>query len=142
MRKAILFFTLLIYFTSVIGQEISVSGQVKNEQGEPVPYAAITVKKSNRSVVADVTGRYTIKASNGDILVVSSVGLKSTEVTVSGATTDVTLERSIVDLGNVLVGSRSLRRTATETVAPVDIIPVSKVMNQLGQVDINQILQL
>ena len=40
-----------------------------------------------------------------------------------------------------MVGTRSLRRSATETPVPVDIIPVSKITNSLGQADLNQILQ-
>ena len=45
------------------------------------------------------------------------------------------------DLGIVtVIGSRSIPRTRTETPVPVDIIPLAQVVNQVGQVDLNQIL--
>ncbi|MCW3110469.1 MAG: outer rane receptor protein, partial [Segetibacter sp.] len=143
MRKVLLLFVIIftiIQFT--LGQEQPVSGQVKNDLGEPVPFAVIMVKNANRQTVADANGRFTIKVSAGNVLQVSSIGLKPKEIMVSNsAELDVTMERSLAELGNVTVGTRSLRRTATETAAPVDIIPISRVMNQLGQVDVNQILQ-
>jgi iron complex outermembrane recepter protein len=38
------------------------------------------------------------------------------------------------------VGSRNLSRTRVETPVPVDVIPIAQVLNDIGQVDLNQIL--
>ncbi|MDB5250513.1 MAG: outer rane receptor protein [Segetibacter sp.] len=143
MKKLLLFLIVLFtVFIDATAQERPVTGQVKSDQGEPVPFAVVAVKNGKRQVIADANGRYVIHASPADDLVVSSIGFTPKTITASTSDAlDIVLERNIVDLGNVTVGSRSLRRTATETAAPVDIIPVSKVMNQLGQVDVNQILQ-
>jgi iron complex outermembrane receptor protein len=143
MRKIYLLVVLAFLFVQTsIAQERSITGHVKNDNGEPIPFAVIMVKNTNNQTVADAKGYFTIRASNGDVLQVSSVGLKPTEISVSSSdAVDIVMQKSIVELGNVTVGTRSLKRTATETAVPVDIIPVSKVMNQLGQVDLNQILQ-
>jgi len=141
MKIYLLLVSTLFLFFQTFAQEKSLSGQVKSEQGEPVPFAVITNKTSGRQVVADANGRYVIKASDADVIQVTSIGFTPADVTVAGAALDISLKRSLVNLGNVTVGSRSLRRTSTETASPVDVIPVTKVMNQLGQVDVNQLLQ-
>lgn len=123
-------------------QEKAITGTVKNEQGEPVPYAVITIKQTNRQVVADGAGAYSIKAAPGQTLMVTSVGMTDKIISVGNSTTvDITMQSSPAQLSTVTVGTRNIRRTATETAVPVDIIPVSRVANQLGQVDINQLLQ-
>src|SRR5688500_18869074 len=49
--------------------------------------------------------------------------------------------KNAADLSNItVVGSRNLSRTRVETPVPVDVIPVSTVINDIGQVDLNQIL--
>ncbi|WP_207493308.1 TonB-dependent receptor [Aridibaculum aurantiacum] len=143
MKHLLLFVVLLTTILQLaLAQQQTVSGRVTNDQGEPVPYAVVMLRNTNRQTVADANGNFTIDASPGDVLQVTSVGLATTTITVTSASTvNITMQRSLAELGNVTVGTRSIRRTATETAAPVDVIPVTRVMNQLGQVDINQILQ-
>jgi iron complex outermembrane receptor protein len=51
------------------------------------------------------------------------------------------METAAITLTGIeMVGTRSLKRSSTETPVPVDIIPISKVTNQLGLVEINSIL--
>src|SRR5438045_2755606 len=114
MKKLLLLLaTIIILHQYATAQERSVSGQVKNEQGEPVPFAAVLDKNSKRQVVADANGHFNIRASTQDILSVTSVGYSENNSKVSGNDMTVVLQKSIIDLGNVIVGSRSLRRTAT-----------------------------
>lgn len=45
------------------------------------------------------------------------------------------------NLDNItIVGSRNPRRSATESPVPVDVIPLKKVINQVGQLDLSQLL--
>ncbi len=39
-----------------------------------------------------------------------------------------------------MIGSRNVSRTRVETPVPVDVIPISQVINEIGQVDLNQIM--
>src|SRR3954447_3353281 len=141
MKRLLLLIIIVISFYSATAQPPSISGQLKSDHGEPVPFAVVANKNNKIQVVTDANGRFTIKAAIEDVLIVSSVGYNENSINVAGNEMNIIMQTSIIDLGNVIVGSRSLRRTATETAAPVDLIPVSKVMNQIGQVDVNQILQ-
>lgn len=58
----------------------------------------------------------------------------------TGAVQDLILTGSR-DLGAVtVIGSRSAARTRVETPVPVDVIPLAQLVNDVGQVDLNQIL--
>jgi iron complex outermembrane recepter protein len=108
---------------------------------EPIIGASVVIKGTSKGAVTDADGAFTVDANEGDILVVSFVGYTSKEVKVSGSTLDVALEEGEMSLENVVViGSRNATRTKLETAVPVDVIPVQQVLNDVGQVDLNQIL--
>ena len=70
-----------------------VRGRVTDTSGEPVPGAGILIKGTNTGVSTDIDGRYAIDATQGTVLVVSSLGYKNTEVTVGrSAVLNITLE--------------------------------------------------
>src|SRR3954467_11795097 len=77
----LLLFTLLQL--TALAQQIT-RGTIRNASGEPVPGVTITVKGTNRSVITDANGRFSIDAPAGATLVVTSVGFSSREVTVTG----------------------------------------------------------
>jgi hypothetical protein len=60
----------------------TITGVVSDEEG-PLPGATIIVKGTSNGVTSDFDGNYSIKASEGDILVVSFVGFEDQEITMS-----------------------------------------------------------
>lgn len=141
MKKLLLFAGALFFFiTSAFAQQ-TVSGRVTDDKGNPIEGISIKLKGTSTGTTSDKNGDYTIRVSgNNPVLVFSGVGFTDKEVNAFSAS-NVSLESSAITLTGIeLVGSRSLKRSATETPVPVDIIPVSKVVNQLGLVEINSIL--
>ena len=61
----------------------SVSGTVSSEDG-PLPGATVVVKGTSNGTTTDFDGNFTINAAQGDVLMVSYVGLSSQEVAVEG----------------------------------------------------------
>ena len=55
-------------------QPATVSGQVLDENGEPVIGATVNVKGTNVIAVTDFDGRFSIRAAQGQTLAVSYVG--------------------------------------------------------------------
>jgi len=131
--------SLFILITAAFAQQ-TVSGRVTDEKGNPVEGISVVVKGTKSGTTTDKNGDFSIKVSDiNATLIFSGVGYYK-EVPANNASS-VTLESSsIVLTGIEMVGTRSLKRSATETPVPVDIIPVAKVMNQLGMVEINSIL--
>jgi len=120
-----------------------IKGRILDKNGLPVEGASVKVKGSNAGTSTDKGGYYSLPVRNANItLVISSVGFTEQEIVLDGKTSaDAMLSESSASFDVAVVGSRSPKRSAMETAVPVDIIPISKVMNQMGQVDLNQILQ-
>jgi TonB-linked SusC/RagA family outer membrane protein len=87
MRKILaLLLVLVLYSVSAFSQNKPVSGKVVDDQGQPISFASVKVKRTDRGVVADDQGNFIIQAHEGDILIVSGVGIKPYQYTVTSAT--------------------------------------------------------
>ena len=64
---------MLLFSAGVFAQ--SISGNVSSEDG-PLPGATIVVKGTENGTSTDFDGNFTIDASDGDVLIVSFIGLK------------------------------------------------------------------
>ena len=81
------------YLTEVksILEPKTVSGQVLDQNGEPLAGVSIVVKRTGQGVISDVTGHYSISdVSAEDVLVFSFVGMLTEEIVVG--------EQSIIDV--------------------------------------------
>ena len=65
----------------VSAQERAVPGKVTDEKGDPVPFASILVEKTRKGASADASGAFTIRVKKGDVLVISSVGFQTVNIT-------------------------------------------------------------
>ena len=75
----------LFAITVAFAQTRLVSGTVKDDKGEPVPFASILVKGTKTGVAADANGAFKINAKTGDVLVISAVNFKTIEEKVGTA---------------------------------------------------------
>jgi len=140
-------FFVSFFLTSLFSfaQNVTVRGAVKDANGQALSGASVTVQGASKGTVADNSGNYSLSLPPGKYtLVVTYVGYltQRTDVTVgqSGAVQDFILAGA-GELNTVtVVGSRSVARTRTETPVPVDVIPLAQVVNEIGQVDLNQIM--
>jgi iron complex outermembrane recepter protein len=112
--------------------------------GSALPGATIQVKGTSRGATTDVTGAYSVSVPNGaTMLIVRYTGFDTKEVSLgAGTTLDVSLSSNsaLATEDVVVLGSRSASRTKMTTAVPVDVIPVQNIVNEVGQVDLNQIL--
>ena len=86
MRKITLFFGLLFFLSmTVMAQLKQVKGTVKNEKGEPVPFATITDRGTKKIVTADEKGEFTISTTGNGKLTVTSAGFTETTINVGSS---------------------------------------------------------
>ena len=100
-------FTLLVALSMQFSfaQEKTVAGVV-SDAGGALPGANVLVKGTTRGVSTDIDGRYSIKASAGETLVFSFIGLKDQEKKVGASNTiSVTLTADARLLDEVVVGA-------------------------------------
>lgn len=113
MRKIASLLLVLFIGLSAFAQG-KITGTVKDQNGEPIPFATVTVKGTNVSVAADVNAVFTIKAKSGDVLVVTAVGINRTEVTVSSDRVDVVVSKSNAELSEVVVTAGGIVKRKSE----------------------------
>ena len=128
---------------SLIAQN-QIAGNVSDINGGPLPGTTIVQKGSTNGTVADIDGNFKLSINSMPAtLVFSFVGYATQEIEVSAQTTlRVLMEPESYNLSGVeVVGSRSLNRSVTESMVPVDLIDVASLTAANGQLDINQLLQ-
>ena len=107
-------FTLLLAVSMQFSfaQEKTVTGVVSDVSGT-LPGANVVVQGTTRGVQTDVDGRYSIKASTGEVLVFSFVGMADYRVTVGASNVvNATLSEGGIALSEVIVtGALGIKRT-------------------------------
>lgn len=87
MRKLLLLLSVWLgVFTVAQAQTREITGRITDSSGMPIPAATVRIKGTKTASVADNDGKFSIKAANGDVLVISSSGIASQEIRVSAAT--------------------------------------------------------
>ncbi|MDO9551794.1 TonB-dependent receptor [Rhodonellum sp.] len=147
MKKSLLFLLVCIglsFSQTLQAQTRTVTGKVITEEdGLGLPGAAVLIKGTTTGTTTDMEGKFSIDVPAGrNILVISFIGLRSQEVNIANQSSiNVTMLADDTDLSEIIVtGTRVGARSRIDSPVPVDIIPVSKVIDALGQVDLNQIL--
>jgi TonB-linked SusC/RagA family outer membrane protein len=83
MRKFLSLLAVLVCFiVSATAQNRTVTGQVKDAAGEPVPFASVIIKGTNKGTTTDANGNFKIEAGSADILVISGANFTPKELTV------------------------------------------------------------
>jgi len=104
----------MLCVTQVFAQNRTITGTVKaKDDGQPIPGATVKIKGSNTGTQTDGTGKFSISAGNGTVLVFSFVGYAPLELTVgSGNTVNAVLSPSSKQLTEVVVTSFGIQRQA------------------------------
>lgn len=111
MRKQFLLTTmLLLCLATVVGQVKVITGKVTETNGDPVPGATIQLRGQGKGTVSDPNGAFKLEASNGQVLVISSMGYETKEVKVSGSTLNVSLTKSDKTINEVVVTALGIKR--------------------------------
>ncbi|WP_130735033.1 TonB-dependent receptor domain-containing protein [Flavobacterium sp. J27] len=135
--------TFLLMFTGfqLLFSQKEVTGTVTDEFGEPIIGVNVIEKNTSNGVVTDFNGKYSITVNENALLVFSYIGFKSTERTTESTTIDVILIEGQQLQEVQIVGSRSPKRTVTDSPVAIDVIDIKEVTTQSGKIEINQLLQ-
>jgi len=122
-KLKILFSLLFSLCTLIItAQERTIRGVVKDTAGEPVIGANVRVKNTTIGTATDIDGNYTLAVpASANTLSVTYIGMRETEVPITGNTVNITMEEDVSNLDEVIVvgyGSR-VRKDLTGSVGSV-----------------------
>jgi len=120
----------------------TVTGKVVDQDGIALAGVNVVEKGSSNGATTDFDGNYEITVGSDATLVFSYIGFGTVEENVNNRSTiDVKLVEGVQLDEFVVVGSRSPKRTSTDTAVPVDVIDVADVTTQSGRIEINELLQ-
>ncbi|MDE1193436.1 MAG: TonB-dependent receptor [Arachidicoccus sp.] len=140
------FFVLLAIFIlsfKLHAQTATVSGQVTTTTGI-VQGASVIV--DGKGVFTDANGNYNLSILAGNHTIVASyVGFQKQSQQINAVAGQMLtlnfLLQSADNLSDVtVVGIRNPKRSATESPVPIDVISLKQVINQVGQLDLTQLL--
>jgi iron complex outermembrane recepter protein len=149
LTRKTLWIAFYLSISTVFSQTATIEGNVKDATTfNPLAVVNIQVQGTNVGTTTDINGFFKLDLKEGKyILNFSYVGYqtKSMDINLSSGERkqiELMLDESILSSDQVtIVGTRRLNRTSTETAVPVDIIMIKDVVSDLGQMDVNQILQ-
>lgn len=116
MRKCLSLLTVFLLTTALaFGQIKTISGKVVDQQGQPVPFATVKIKGSKSGSSADADGNFSIKAKDGDVLVITGTGFNASEATVAGTgPLSIKVTRKENSLSEVVVTALGVQRQSKE----------------------------
>lgn len=82
---------------------IEINGTIRSVSGEPLPGATVIVVGMAKGAIADINGRFTLKAQKGQMLEVSFVGMKSRKVKIVSKIMNITLLDNAHEIEGVVV---------------------------------------
>ncbi|MBN2215289.1 MAG: TonB-dependent receptor [Bacteroidales bacterium] len=113
MKRTFLIFMLFCFISGQIHAQLSITGVVRNNEGETLPGVNVVIKGTMQGSITDLDGKYVIENVPADgVLVFSFVGMQEQEVKVESHTKiDVVLAEDVQSLEEVvIVGYGSVKR--------------------------------
>ena len=93
-----------------------INGTIADVKGNPLPGATVIVKGTDKGTSADASGKFTVEAEQGDVLVISFIGYLKKEQTVGAQTTlNIQLEEDLNGLEEIVIVGYGSQRKATIT---------------------------
>jgi hypothetical protein len=82
----------------------TVAGVIRNEKGEPIPFATITAKGTKTGTSADANGFFSLQIPPGNTpIVISSAGYESKEIVPTGTALNINMQPANSSLNEVVV---------------------------------------
>ena len=119
--RSFLLLSILCFF-AVYAQAQTVSGVVKDQNGDPVIGATVKIVGSKAGTVTDSKGHYSIEAPNGSILSVSYIGYLTKQMRLRGENVvDITLAEDNTTLNDLVVVGYGTQKKKLVTGATVQV---------------------
>jgi iron complex outermembrane receptor protein len=137
-------FTIAFMFMLPLGlMAQTIKGKVTDTSGSALPYMNVLVKGTSTGTTTSDSGEFSLTVKSLPVtIVVSSIGFKTKEVTVTtNSFLTIAIEEGDESLGEIIItGSRTPQRSNTKSPLPIDIVS-SKDLVATGQTTFDKALQ-
>jgi TonB-dependent starch-binding outer membrane protein SusC len=139
-RKVASVLLLLLGFLTAQAQDRTVTGKITDQNGMDMPGVNVVIKGTTKGTTTNISGVYSLEASQDDILVISFIGYTTQERRVGTATSiDVVLEEDVATLQEVVVVGYGTQKKSDLTGA-VSSVDGEKIRNSVTA-SVDQALQ-
>ncbi|MEP7080277.1 MAG: SusC/RagA family TonB-linked outer membrane protein [Ginsengibacter sp.] len=115
MRRFLTLFTVLMLSgVLAFSQGRTVTGNVKDDAGNPVPFATVIETGTKNAATADANGAFIINMKGSGTLTFSAAGFSAAAISPSGNTANASLKRNNTELSTVVVTGLGIKRQARE----------------------------
>lgn len=141
MKKACMLLSILLIATSLIAQNLSVSGKVTDSSGGTIPGVSVVVKGTTNGTITDGNGKYTLTNLDGKaILQFSFVGMKLKEAVVGGKTViNMLMEEETIGIEEVVAIGYGVQRKS-DVISSVATVKAEK-MTKSVTLDVGEMLR-
>ncbi|MEX2592533.1 MAG: SusC/RagA family TonB-linked outer membrane protein, partial [Anditalea sp.] len=118
-------------------EDITVSGTVTDENGEPIPGATVLIKGKDSGTVTDLNGEFNIEVEEGAVLLISFIGYETQQIEIGNQTEfSITLLEDQTSLEEVVVigYGEATKNDVTGSIATANL-------EELRKVPVNNILE-
>ena len=126
MMKKILTFITLLLCTQVALAQGSISGNVSDDDGVPLPGATILVVGENTGTTSDFDGNFTIQASTGDVLSFSYIGYKTEKIDVSNQDSLTVMLTADNELDEVVLTALGIEKKKDDDLSGTSVVEVDQ----------------
>ena len=144
MKQMFTFLVCFCLFFSALSAQNTLTGNITDQDGEVLVGVNVVERGTTNGTISDIDGNYSLRFSGNEnaTITFSYVGHTAQSITLEGQTSlDVVLSKGLSLDGIEVVGSRSQNRTVTESPVAIDLINLTEITNDVGQLDVNQLLQ-
>lgn len=129
MRKFLsLFMVLMLSGVLAFSQNKTVSGTVKDESGNPVPFATVTETGSKNATTADANGNFVIDQKGNGTLTFTATGFNPAVMSPSSNLASPTLTRNTSELSAVVITALGIKKSARSTGYSTATIPTGELV--------------
>ncbi|WDF57300.1 SusC/RagA family TonB-linked outer membrane protein [Mucilaginibacter sp. KACC 22063] len=131
---------IFIFQTAFAQPGTRITGVVSDSKGATIPGATVKVKGTTRAVSTTANGTFSIQATSGEVLVITSIGYTAKEVTVTGEKDyKIQLADANTSLKEIVVVGygTATRKTLSSSISTVK----AESLNQGAIADVGQLLQ-
>lgn len=141
MKKILAFFLLMLSVGVLFAQRRTLTGNVRDASGNPLPNISVTLRGTRTGTSTDTEGNFSLSVGPNDkVVVFSSVGYTSKEVTIgTESSITVSLEAGNAGLDEIVVTGYTREQKSTFAGATSRVGP--KAINDVPNASIDQILQ-
>ncbi|NDV66130.1 TonB-dependent receptor [Bacteroides sp. 224] len=137
--RALLLLLLMATSLHVFAQNVTLTGNVKDNSGEPIIGASVLEKGTSNGTITDIDGKFKLSVPSSATVVVSYIGMKTQEISAKGKTTlnvtlldDSQLIEEVVVIGYGTVAKKDLTGSVSSVSAKqLAAIPVSSAVEAM-----------